>query len=203
MSTRRQVVRYPTIFVAVLLGLSLGGCTNTGPSTTEQATTETTAASQAPRTLPTPAGGGDYAPAPSPSDTTAALTVFYVAVEDQGKSGPKIGCGDSLVATETGPQRFTNRIEAAMNALLNDNSATHGESGLVNAVAASELRYVSSKVSGDQVEVDLSGTLSSGGTCDDPRIVEQLKYTAKIAAGVGSARILFNGVDIEKTLSQK
>ncbi len=202
MSTHRQAVRYPTVFVAVLLGLSMAGCTMTGPATLEP-TTANTAQSSPPGTSPTPGGGSGNTPEPSPSTTTAALTVFYVAVDDQGKSGPLIGCGDSLVATETEPRTFTNPVEAAMLALLGDNSATHGESGLLNAVAASELRYVSSKVRGDQVTVDLSGTLSSGGTCDDPRIVEQLKYTAKVAAGVGSARILFNGVDIEKALSQK
>ena len=56
---------------------------------------------------------------------------------------------------------------------------------------------------GDQVTVNLTGTVMSGGTCDDPRIIEQLKYTAKVAAGVGSARILVNGSDIEELLSQK
>lgn len=202
MSTHRQAVRHPTVFVAVLLGLSMAGCTTTGPATLEP-TTATTAQSSPPGAFPAPSDGSGNTPEPSPSTTTAALTVFYVAVDDQGKSGPLIGCGDSLVATETEPRAFTNHVEAAMVALLGDNSATHGESSLLNAVAASELRYVSSKVGDDQVEVDLSGTLSSGGTCDDPRIVEQLKFTAKVAAGVGSARILLNGVDIEKMLSQK
>lgn len=200
MSRRQGRASGPTALATIALGLclALGGCTTADPGTPGGESTAPVAA-----TTPAPSGDGNGSVASTPGATTAELTIFYVAVDDQGKSGPRIGCGDSLVATQTPPLAFSNQVEAAMKALLDDDSTTHGESGLLNAVAASNLRYVSSKVSGDEVAVDLTGSLSSGGTCDDPRIVGQLKYTAKVAAGVGNARILLNGVDIEKMLSQK
>lgn len=114
-----------------------------------------------------------------------------------------IGCGDSIVATETGPVIFGSRVEASMSALLEDKDTQHGESGLMNALAASDMKYVSSSVSDDTVTVELTGELSSGGICDDPRIVAQLAYTAQVAAGTGKARILVDGTDIHDKLSQK
>jgi len=93
-------------------------------------------------------------------------------VGDEGKSGSEIGCGDSLVATETGPEEFTNQVEASITALLADDEEMLGESVLRNALAGSDLDYVSSAVEGDAVTVELSGTVKSGGACDDPRIVE-------------------------------
>ena len=142
-------------------------------------------------------------PATAPSTTTSALRIFYVAPDDQGKAGPLIGCGDSIVATETGPVAYTNQVAAAMRNLLGNPQAQHGQSGLMNALAASDLSYVSSSVSGDTVTVKLSGDISSGGVCEDPRIEAQLTYTAMVAAGTGDARILVNGIEIGKLLSQK
>ncbi|WP_254455745.1 GerMN domain-containing protein [Paeniglutamicibacter quisquiliarum] len=131
------------------------------------------------------------------------MTVFYVALGDQGQAGPMIGCGDSIVATETGPVIYASQVEAAMSDLLENKDTVHGESGLMNALAGSNLRYVSSSVSGNTVTVELTGDLSSGGICDDPRIIAQLTYTAMVAAGAGEARILIDGIDIGDKLSQK
>lgn len=213
MFLHQRPARHATVLIAGLLGLALSGCSPAEPpvpggTSAIQSPANTVSTSPAPTmgenpSSPSASSAPSSAPA-SPSTKTAKLTVFYVAVDNQeGVSGPKIGCGDTLVATETGPMTFTNQVEAALNALLKDNSSTHGESGLKNALAASDLRYKSSTVKGDQVTVNLTGTVMSGGTCDDPRIIEQLKYTAKVAAGVGSARILVNGSAIEELLSQK
>ncbi|RWZ83145.1 hypothetical protein EKH49_09955 [Glutamicibacter sp. HZAU] len=171
------------------------------PAPPTSASTETSAS-------PTSPGGSTPAQSTEPAassaePTTAALTLFYVAVGDEGKSGPQIGCGDSLVATETRPEEFTNQIEASIDALLDDDEEMLGESGLRNALAGSDLDYVSSAVDGDVVTVELSGTVSSGGTCDDPRIIGQLEYTAMTAAGTGEARILVGGKELEEVLSAK
>ncbi|MFF5792181.1 GerMN domain-containing protein [Paeniglutamicibacter sp. NPDC012692] len=213
MSFSQKPAPYVTVLLTGLLGLALSGCSPAEPpapgsASASQSPSDTASATPTPTVSASPSGPSassipSSAPA-SPSTKTAKLTVFYVAVDNQeGVSGPKIGCGDTLVATETGPVEFTNQVEAAINALLKDDSSTHGESGLKNAVAASNLKFKSSTVKGDQVTVNLTGTVMSGGTCDDPRIIEQLKYTAKVAAGVGSARILVNGSAIEDLLSQK
>lgn len=204
MLQNRQTRRTLALLVALTAGISLSACSSPEPAPTPGTSSSVPSNSTVPAPSSSATDTQSSAPAPSSAkETTAALTIFYVAVDDQGKSGPKIGCGDSMVATESAPETFTNQVETSIKMLLNDKSSEHGQSGLVNALAASDLRFVNSKVSGDEVAVDLSGTVSSGGTCDDPRIIEQLKYTAKTAAGVGSARILIDGIDIEKVLSQK
>lgn len=192
------------VLVALTAGISLSACSAPDPAPVPGTSSAAPSSSAVPAPSTSPTNTQSSAPAPSSAqETSAALTIFYVAVDDQGKSGPKIGCGDSLVATESAPETFTDQVGASIKMLLNDKSSEHGQSGLINALAASDLRFIDSMVSGGEVAVDLSGTVSSGGTCDDPRIIEQLKYTAKTAAGVGSARILIDGIDIEKVLSQK
>lgn len=176
----------------LVAGCSLDPGGETAESTAAPTEAETSATAEATAPVSSPAGS-----------TTAALTLFYVAVGDEGKSGPEIGCGDSLVSTETGPEEFTNQIEAAIAALLAEDEEELGASGLRNALASSELDYVSSMVEADVVTVELSGAVRSGGTCDDPRIIEQLEYTAMTAAGTGSARILVDGRDLEEVLSAK
>lgn len=205
MRTQRTSPAPPALVLAVLMlaaGCSQGpgGETAVSPAPPTSASTETSAS-------PTSPGGSTPAQSTEPAassaePTTAALTLFYVAVGDEGKSGPQIGCGDSLVATETRPEEFTNQIEASIDALLDDEEML-GESGLRNALAGSDLDYVSSAVDGDVVTVELSGTVSSGGTCDDPRIIGQLEYTAMTAAGTGEARILVGGKEVEEVLSAK
>lgn len=192
------------LLVALTAGISLSACTSPEPAPTPGTSSAAPSSSAVPAPNTAPTNTRSSTPTSSSAQpSTAALTIFYVAVDDQGKSGPKIGCGDSMVATESAPETFTDQVEASIKMLLNDKSSEHGQSGLVNALAASDLRFIDSKISGDEVAIDLSGTVSSGGTCDDPRIIEQLKYTAKTAAGVGSARILIDGIDIGKVLSQK
>lgn len=126
-----------------------------------------------------------------------------MAINDQGTSGPMIGCGDSIVATTTGLVIYTDRVEAAISSLLDTKDAHLGQSGLVNSLADSNLSYVSSSVSNGTVTVELTGELRSGGICDNPRIIAQLEYTAMMAADVPQAKILVNGKEIAFRLSGK
>lgn len=194
------------------LGLVLGvaGCSNGNYQEPEPIASPSASDSTLPptedATMPPSASGSPNASPTDPASvvpTTAALTLFYIAVGDEGISGPQIGCGDSIVATETAPMEFTDQVGAAISTLLASDESEHGESGLRNALAESELNYISARVADDTVTVELSGQVQSGGTCDDPRIIEQLKYTAMTAAGTGNAVIRLNGEDLEQVLSGK
>ncbi len=142
-------------------------------------------------------------PVSQPESKTAPLSLFYVAVDDNGVSGTEVGCGDSLVMTTTEPVTFTNQVKASFDRLLADHEQRLGESGLYNALYQSRLSYVGSSVSGDTVTVNLTGELQSGGTCDDPRIITQLKRAASVAAGVGNAVVKIDGVTVEQRLSAR
>lgn len=143
----------------------------------------------------------------APMDIT--LQVGLIALEDNGKSGPLVGCGDSLVfvnQTVTGTLTAEEKVQAALEALFAIKDSTYGESGLYNALDEAELTVDSVHLEDSQLDVALSGTLSSGGVCDDPRIVEQIKETAENNAGVDSAltvKVTINGKALEEQLSGK
>lgn len=136
-------------------------------------------------------------------EQVAPLTIYYVAIDDNGVSGPRIGCGDSLIATTTAPVRFTDQVGPSMEALLANKSRDVGLSGLVNVLYQSDLTYVGGELNGDTITIWLTGQFMLGGVCDIPRAQAQLEYTARAAAGATSARVFVNNRPIDEVLSLK
>jgi hypothetical protein len=145
------------------------------------------------------------ASAPTVNNTTVTqpLKMYMVAVDDNGKSGDLIGCGDSAVSVTTEDVTTSDVIKATMERLLANKKQYYGESGLYNALYKSSLTYISSSVSGDTVTVKLSGTFSLGGECDNPRVQAQLEQTAKAAASVTKVAIFVNDKPLDEVLSLK
>jgi hypothetical protein len=216
------------IFSALLI---LTGCFGPPvPSPTSTATPTTTAAPTTSPAAPTTAGpiAATSPPAALPSTTAAPpssapastppaeepapgglpeqvapLTIYYVAVDDNGVSGPLIGCGDSLVATTTAPVRFTDQVRPSIETLLANKSRDVGLSGLVNVLYQSNLTYTGGELAGSTITIYLTGQFILGGVCDIPRAKAQLEYTAMAAAGATSARVFVNGRPIDEVLSLK
>ncbi|MFM9273813.1 hypothetical protein, partial [Pseudarthrobacter sp. NKDBFgelt] len=136
-------------------------------------------------------------------EQVAPLTIYYVAVDDNGVSGPLIGCGDSLVATTTAPVRFTDQVRPSVEALLSNKSRDVGLSGLVNVLYQSSLTYAGGELAGSTITIYLTGQFMLGGVCDIPRAKAQLEYTAMAAAGATSAQVFVNGRPIDEVLSLK
>ena len=200
---RGTALNVGAISAAALLALVLAGCGPSGPnsgSASSPATVPATTSPTAPATSPATSSPTSSSTA---TPTTSPLSIFYVAVGDAGQSGLEIGCGDSLVSTVSEPVEYTDPVEAAITHLLADKNREYGETDLINALYQSTLTYVSSRVRNGTVTVELTGQPISGGTCDDPRIQAQLKYTAQAAASVKDSVILIDGVPIEKFMSQK
>ncbi|GAC1487855.1 MAG: hypothetical protein NVS2B15_03830 [Pseudarthrobacter sp.] len=164
---------------------------------------------------PTASAPPSSAPAPSSPEPTpeptftgfpeqvAPLTVYYVAVGDNGISGPKIGCGDSRVATTTAPVRFTDQVGPSVGALLANKSRDVGLSGLINVLYQSNLTYVAGELNGSTITIWLSGQFMLGAVCDIPRAKAQLEYTAMAASDATSARVVVNGRPLDEVLSLK
>ncbi|OAE03490.1 hypothetical protein A6A22_06370 [Arthrobacter sp. OY3WO11] len=133
----------------------------------------------------------------------APLTIYYVAIDDNGVSGPLIGCGDSLVATATAPVRFTDQVRPSVETLLANKSRDVGLSGLVNVLYQSSLTYASGELSGSTITIWLTGQFMLSGVCDVPRAKAQLEYTAMAASGATSAQVFVNGRPIDDVLSLK
>jgi len=170
---------------------------------------ESPSASASPKAT-TPASSSPAASAPSSSPVAAAgeATVYWVSLAGSGHQGVEFpGCGDLLVestvkATGSGEVGTAERVEAGIEALLKDRKYEHSD-GLVNALYQSDLSVQDVSITGDTVTVDLTGQPMSSGTCDDPRIIGQLEYTATTNAGTYTAEVLVDGTPIQEFMSQK
>jgi hypothetical protein len=140
-----------------------------------------------------------------PIEPTAATEVtnakmYLIALEDAGKSGPAVGCGDSLVAVDI-PGKDG---KAAMQYLLGLHNDYYGQSGLYNALYQSDLKIDRINATAENINVELTGTLLLGGVCDNPRVHDQLIATIRQSTESKVPVILrINGVPLDDLLSQK
>lgn len=138
---------------------------------------------------------------------TSTVEVALVAMGDGTITGGEtIGCGDTLqlVEQEISPNGDAGTVKAALEALFAIEGSNYGESGLYNALYQSDIT-VGAVVVGNgnspdaTVEVTLSGNIISGGTCDDPRIEEQIRATVEANAPEGATiTIVFDGEDLHE-----
>ena len=122
--------------------------------------------------------------------------IYLIALGDNGQSGERIGCGDSLIpvtkeitAGPTTPEKIT----AALTLLYSLRDRNYGQSGLTNALYASRLQVQRVELQGNKAAVYLTGTISLGGVCDNPRVEAQIAATARQFAGVSGVLIFRNG----------
>ena len=107
------------------------------------------------------------------------VKIFLVAIGDNGVSGKLIGCGDSLVPVEVPITPTLGVLRAALNELFKlEGQQYYGQSGLYNALYQSDLAIADVAVIGSEARIFLTGTLTLGGECDNPRVEEQLKALA-------------------------
>jgi hypothetical protein len=134
---------------------------------------------------------------------TTTVRIYFVAVGDNGISGRKIGCGDSLVPVVRRLTPTSMPLTAAYRLLLNDHHMHDGQSGLYNALYQSRLRLQSATVVAGTARVRLTGTMQLNGECDNPRVGAQLRQIALQFPTVHRVEISINGVPLWKRLSLK
>ena len=121
------------------------------------------------------------------------VKVYLVALDDDGRSGQKIGCGDSLVAVSRriGARRPTLRI-AIQELLLTPHEY---DARLRNFWRGRNLRVRSVSVNRNGVAtINISGVGPMvAGVCDQPRIESQIEETAKQFPNVRRVRVFVNG----------
>jgi len=140
---------------------------------------------------------------PRALQTTNSIRIYLVALGDQGKTGIRIGCGDSLIAVRT-PVTPTNApLRVALRLLLASHSRYYGQSGLYNALYQSRLTVAGLQIKNGRAAISLVGMFRLGGVCDSPRLKAQLRRTALQFPTVHSVTILINGVALRKLLSGK
>ena len=143
---------------------------------------------------------------PVPSSATPAqqtVQIFLIALEDNGQSGKKIGCGDSVVPVQVTVPHTQGVLRAALEALLSLKEPSYGQSGLYNALYQSNLQLESVKLERGKADINLSGTLMLGGECDNPRVKAQIEETALQFPTVSEVSVFVNGTPLEDVLSLK
>ena len=144
---------------------------------------------------------------PTRTATVAAgmmrVKLYFVAVNDNGATGKKIGCSDSLVAVDREIPATNAPLTAALNTLFSLTDKDYGQSGLYNALYQSKLKIDSAAVVSAKATINLSGSLVQGGVCDSPRIQAQIEQVALQFSTVKSVAIFLNGKSLQQALSEK
>ncbi len=131
------------------------------------------------------------------------LKVFLIGMNDNGVSGKLIGCGDSAVAVNVEVPYTKGVLKASLNKLLSIKDQYYGQSGLYNVLYQSNLKLSSVAIKNGEAIIKLTGKLTLGGECDNPRVQAELEQTALQFSTVKKVSIYLNNVPLSKVLSLK
>ena len=113
------------------------------------------------------------------SHNSQSINIYLVAVGDNGKSGRKIGCEDSLIAVTRTIKKTATPLTAAIRELLQTPQHPEGSPKLENFWKGRNLKVRSVSIVNRTATIRLSGELSLAGVCDEPRIESQIDATAR------------------------
>jgi hypothetical protein len=141
-----------------------------------------------------------------PMPTTATeqtVKIVLIALEDNGQSGPLVGCGDSAIPITATIPRTQGVLRAALERLLSAKEQFYGESGYYNALYQSDLQVARIVIEQGKALIYLTGSIMLGGTCDAPRVEAQIEQTALQFSTVSDVAVFVNDVPLEEVLSTK
>ena len=130
------------------------------------------------------------------------IKLFYYALDDAGKRGKLIGCGDSIVPINKDIPSTKAPLTAALNTLFAD-KRTDVEEGLKNVLYQSSLTLESASVINGKATIRIKSKVQLSGVCDEPRFMAQIEETVFQFPTVTSAEIFINGELMKSYLSQK
>jgi hypothetical protein len=106
------------------------------------------------------------------------IKIYLVAVGDNGKTGKKIGCEDSLVPVTRTIKKTPAPLTAAIRELLQTPQHPQANPNLENFWKGRNLKVKSIVISNHTATIYLAGEVSVAGICDEPRIQSQIQATA-------------------------
>jgi spore germination protein GerM len=109
---------------------------------------------------------------------TQTVKVYLVDLEDNGKRGRKIGCGDSLVSVKRTITSTRTPLRAALNELLSIPPTYKHDARLTNYWKGRNLRVRDVSIRNGTATIHLTGEVFVAGICDEPRIENQIRATA-------------------------
>jgi len=180
--------------------------TPTLPPTAQSSPTAVIALPSPTLVLPTASQTSPPQPSPTPIPTRPTqqnVKIFLIALEDNGQSGPLIGCGDSAIPVTVTIPQTQGVLRATLEKLLSAKQQFYGESGLYNALYQSDLQVAGVTIDQGKAIIHLTGSIMLGGTCDAPRLEAQIEQTALQFSTVSAVAVFVNDVPLEEVLSQK
>ena len=124
---------------------------------------------------------------------------FMIALDDNGKSGKMIGCGDSVVPVSRHTVATGAPIEISLSELLTEKNEYDGN--FYNALYQSNLTLDSVTNDNGKAIIRLSGTVITNGGCDNLRFEAQIEETALQFSDVNEVEIFINGTNIKDLFS--
>lgn len=195
--------------ILILLVFLLAACKTSTPAPTEPAYPSGSnmflpivGGSQPTATQAYPAPGGTVEPSALPI-SSGTVQIYLIALEDNGKSGKAVGCGDSAVPVDVMVDPAADPMRAALESLLALKEQYYGQSGLYTALYQSTLQVSNIEVTASTVMVTLTGQMMLGGECDNPRVKAQLEETVTALAGGRQIKIMINDKTLDEALSLK
>lgn len=143
------------------------------------------------------------APATSTTSAEQSVKIVLIELEDNGQSGPLVGCGDSAIPINVTIPRTQGVLRAALEKLLSAKQQFYGESGYYNALYQSDLNVSVVKIEQGNAIIHLTGTIMLGGACDAPRVQAQIEQTALQFSTVSDVTVFVNDVPLEDVLSSR
>ena len=128
-----------------------------------------------------------------PAPQRREVKVYLVALDDDGRSGKRVGCGDSLVPVT----RLVGRLRATLRGAIQElllvpheydarlRNFWRGRNLRVRSVSVNRRGVATIHVAGDGPQV--------AGVCDQPRIESQIEETARQFPNVRRVRVFVNG----------
>lgn len=136
--------------------------------------------------------------------TPQIVEIFLIALEDNGQTGQQVGCGDSLVPVQVQIAPTQGVLKASLEKLFSLKERFYGQSGLYNALYQSDMQIERLSIDAQgQAQIYLTGTLTLGGECDDPRVEAQIIQTALQFSTVKGVAVFVNGQPLKDALSLK
>ncbi len=129
----------------------------------------------------------------------STVKVYLVALGDNGKTGQKIGCEDSLVAVNRSVKSTGAPLKAALAELLAMPRQYNEQ--LNNFWGENSLKLKSVSVSKGVATIRLTGKGPSvAGVCDEPRIISQIEETAKQFPSVKRVKVFVNNESLAQAI---
>lgn len=135
----------------------------------------------------------------TPLPSGSPIQFYLIALEDT--SGTSVGCGDSIVAVNTGQSvegSLQNDLRTALEALFALKEESYGQSGLVTSLHTTNMQIESITVNGDSTIINMGGVFSLAGVCSDARMQAQILHTVFQFPEVNSAAIYINGQNMKQ-----